>query len=163
MSAVLRNERWLHPMCVHELEAVLAIEESAYEFPWTRGNFIDSVVAGYWSQLLVGPSSQLLGYMVAMHGVDEMHLLNLTVAPGHQRCGHARFMLDALVDHCEMLHASRLWLEVRESNRRGRAVYERYGFRTLGWRTGYYPAPRAQREDAVVMSLRVHRDCDALD
>jgi ribosomal-protein-alanine N-acetyltransferase len=163
MSAILRDERWLQPMPVQGLAAVLAVEEAAYEFPWTRGNFIDSMVAGHWAQVLVGPSTQLLGYLVAMHGVDEMHLLNLTVAPEHQHCGHARYMLDALVDHCEAQHAARLWLEVRESNRRGRAIYERYGFRTLGWRSGYYPAPRKQREDAVVMSLRVPKDSDALE
>lgn len=155
MSAVLRNERWLQPMSVQGLDAVLAIENAAYPFPWTRGNFIDSMAAGYWAQTLVGSSSQLLGYLVAMHGVDEVHLLNLSVAPEHQHCGHARFMIDALVDRCKALQAARLWLEVRASNRRGRAIYERYGFRTHGWRSGYYPAGRLQREDAVVMSLHV--------
>ena len=38
----------------------------------------------------------LLGYFVAMLGVDEAHLLNITVAPAYQRQGWARVLLDAL-------------------------------------------------------------------
>ena len=79
---------------------VLAIERAAYEFPWTRGNFIDSLHAGYHAQLLVDERDRLIGYFVAMAGVDEMHLLNLSVAPERQRRGHAREMLDALLAHC---------------------------------------------------------------
>jgi len=163
MSAVPREERWLRPMQAGGLDAVLAIENAAYEFPWSRGNFIDSLAAGYWAQWLVGSSSQLLGYVIAMHGVHEMHLLNLTVAPAHQHAGHARFMLDALVDRAGQQGAEQLWLEVRISNQRGRALYRRYGFHDVGVRKGYYPAARGQREDAVVMSLPIDGGARALD
>lgn len=163
MSAVPREERWLRPIQAGGLDAVLAIENAAYEFPWSCGNFIDSLAAGYWAQWLVGPSSQVLGYVIATRGVHEMHLLNLTVAPAHQHAGHARFMLDALVDCAGRQGAEKLWLEVRMSNRRGRALYRRYGFHDVGVRKGYYPAARGQREDAVVMSLRIDRGAHALD
>ena len=46
-----------------------------------------------------------------------------------------------------------LWLEVRASNARARQVYARRGFAEVGLRRGYYPAGKAQREDAIVMSL----------
>ena len=93
------------------------------------------------------------GYFIAMEGVDEMHLLNLTVAPAEQGQGHARRMLDALVAICRERHAAQLWLEVRESNSRARALYLRYGFRHVGVRRDYYPAEFGRREDATVMSL----------
>jgi len=162
MSAVLHDERWLRSMQIGGLDAVLAIESAAYEFPWTRGNFIDSLAAGYWAQWLVGPASQLLGYVIAMHGVHEMHLLNLTVAPAHQHQGHARFMLDALLAQCRARGAEQVWLEVRSSNQRGRALYRRYGFRDIGVRKGYYPAAHGQREDALVMSLQIEGGARAL-
>ena len=162
MSAVLHDERWLRAMQIGGLDAVLAIESAAYEFPWTRGNFIDSLAAGYWAQWLVGPASQLLGYVIAMHGVHEMHLLNLTVAPAHQHQGHARFMLDALLALCRARGAEQVWLEVRLSNQRGRALYRRYGFRDIGVRKGYYPAAHGQREDALVMSLQIAGGARAL-
>jgi [ribosomal protein S18]-alanine N-acetyltransferase len=163
MSAVPREQRWLQPMHATGLDAVLAIESAAYEFPWSRGNFIDSLAAGYWAQWLIGASSQLLGYVVAMHGVHEMHLLNLTVAPAHQHAGHARFMLDALVQQAAQQRAEHLWLEVRASNLRGRALYRRYGFCEIGVRKGYYPAAQGQREDALVMSLPINGGERALD
>jgi len=163
MSAVPNDQRWLRPMQIGGLEAVLAIESAVYEFPWSRGNFIDSLAAGYWAQWLIGPSSQMLGYVIAMRGVHEMHLLNLTVAPAHQHAGHARFMLDSLVEYAAHERAEQLWLEVRVSNQRGRALYRRHGFRDVGVRKGYYPAARGQREDAVVMSLPIDGGASALD
>ena len=155
MNAVLRDDAELHPMTVSDLHGVSAIEASAYDFPWTRGNFIDSIAAGYLACMLRSPASGLIGYFVAMKGVDEMHLLNLTVAPDEQGKGHARRMLDELVVLCRRESADRLWLEVRESNARARALYLRYGFRHIGVRRGYYPALHGKREDAAVMSLDI--------
>ena len=95
----------------------------------------------------------LLGYLVAMSGVDEVHLLNITVAPSQQRQGWARFLLDALALWSRGQGAQWLWLEVRAGNAPARALYTRYGFQQVGLRRGYYPAGGLQREDAVVMSL----------
>lgn len=157
MSAVAHpSERQLFPLREGDLDAVVTIERAAYEFPWTRGNFIDSIHAGYEMQVLFTPRGSrigLAGYFVAMAGVDEMHLLNLTVAPAEQGHGHARFMLDALCELARRRRAARLWLEVRVSNARAAALYERYGFRRIGLRRGYYPAAAGTREDAIVMSL----------
>ena len=96
MSAVLRvDEAGFEPMTEGRIEEVLRIERSAYEHPWTAGNFADSLRSGYQAQLLCA-GSELLGYFVAMKGVDEVHLLNITVAPAHQRSGWGRLMLEAL-------------------------------------------------------------------
>ncbi len=140
-------------MTVADLDAVLAIENAVYEFPWTRGNFIDSLAAGYSARLLCDAQGGLRAYWVAMPGVQEMHLLNLTVAPAWQHQGLGRAMLDGLVAMSREAGAAFLWLEVRESNQRARAVYERYGFAAVGWRRGYYPAAAGTREDACVMRL----------
>jgi ribosomal-protein-alanine N-acetyltransferase len=145
----------LRPMTVAQLEAVMAVESAAYAFPWSRGNFIDSLAAGYPACVLQGAQGELLGYFVAMYGVDEMHLLNITVAPAVQGRGHARQMVDALIALCRTQRAQELWLEVRASNARARAMYLHLGFTQVGTRKGYYPAPFGRREDAVVMSLRI--------
>jgi len=138
-----------------DIDAVMDVETRVYPFPWTRGNFIDSLAAGYEARLLRrSPEEELLGYCIAMGGVDEMHLLNITVVPAHQRQGHARFLVDHLVARCRTVGARRLWLEVRESNATARAVYRHLGFRDEGLRRGYYPASDG-REDAVVMVLDV--------
>jgi len=141
------------PIGLHEVDTLLAIETVAYAFPWSRGNFIDSLNAGYLARKRVDAAGQWLGYFIAMPGVQELHLLNLTVAPPYQRQGHARAMLDRLVGEGTALGAQRLWLEVRVGNERAQQVYRRYGFREIGVRRGYYPAGALARENALVMSL----------
>jgi len=152
----------LRPMTSGHLDAVVAIEVAAYSFPWSRGNFIDSIAAGYPARVLLDARGAPIAYFVAMGGVDEMHLLNITVAPALQGRGHARYMLDALRVLCLEHRAHQLWLEVRESNAHARAIYARMGFVQQGVRKAYYPAPLGRREDAVVMSLRIGA-ADALD
>lgn len=154
MSALWRPEApRLMPLRSADLDAVVAVEQQAYAFPWTRGNFIDSLAAGYHAQLLSLPDGEVVGYQVAMLAYDEVHLLNLTVAPAHQRCGHAVSLLDALMLHSRACGARSVWLEVRQGNARARAIYGRYGFRERGLRRGYYPAAGNEREDAVVMAI----------
>ena len=143
----------LRPMTVATLDGVMALEELVYPFPWTRGNFLDSLAAGYVAWTLNRLEGDLVGYCVAMFGVDEMHLLNITIAPPWRRRGHARRLLDELVSVCRQRSADRLWLEVRESNLDAREVYGRLGFAAAGIRRGYYPAPAGAREDAIVMTL----------
>jgi [ribosomal protein S18]-alanine N-acetyltransferase len=155
----------LRPMTAAALDGVVVLEASVYAFPWSRGNFIDSLAAGYTAWTLNGAFGELLGYCVAMHGVAEMHLLNITVAAPVRQRGYARQMIGELVTFCQREGARRLWLEVRESNLEAQATYARLGFAAVGKRKGYYPAPEGRREDAVVMSLGIAIDgvVDALD
>ncbi|MBV5293740.1 MAG: ribosomal protein S18-alanine N-acetyltransferase [Curvibacter lanceolatus] len=135
------------------MDAVLAVEQQAYTHPWSRGNFLDSIRSGYQAQVLVG-DDQLIGYFVAMKGVDEVHLLNITVAPAFQRQGWSRVMLDALATWSRGQGAQWLWLEVRVSNTRAHSVYLAHGYQRVGVRKAYYPAFEG-REDAIVMSLKL--------
>ena len=148
----------LRPMTVAALDGVLELEHAVYPFPWTRGNFVDSLVAGYTAWTLNHVDGDLAGYCIAMSGVGEMHLLNITIAPAARRRGHARRIVTELVRVCRSRRESRLWLEVRESNGEAREVYRRLGFAAVGRRKGYYPAPEGRREDAIVMSLDVAGD-----
>ena len=145
----------LRSMTLAALDGVVALEAEVYPFPWTRGNFVDSIAAGYPAWTLNGSGGELIAYCVAMRGAGEIHLLNITVAPVARRHGHARRLLDALVALCREEAAERLWLEVRLANIEAQTTYLRLGFTKVGVRKGYYPAPAGTREDAVVMSLVV--------
>jgi ribosomal-protein-alanine N-acetyltransferase len=142
----------LRAMAVGDVDAVLGVEVRAYAHPWSRGNFIDSLAAGYSARLSRDDDGAVLAYFIAMPGVGELHLLNLTVAPECQGRGLGRALLDAVVAEARTLPASRLLLEVREGNARARRLYAASGFAELGRRRGYYPA-RQGREDAIVMGL----------
>lgn len=155
MSAVLSPAPVrFEAMLPARLREVQLVEASAYAHPWTQANFRDALASGYLAQLLLA-DDELLGYFVAMRGVDEVHLLNVTVTPAYQRQGWARMMLDALAIWSRTEGAQWLWLEARASNLRAMQVYERHGYRRVGHRKAYYPAANGQREDAVVMSLRL--------
>jgi ribosomal-protein-alanine N-acetyltransferase len=149
-------------MTLSDLDAVRAIEQRAYSFPWSRGNFIDSLAAAYLAEVLLADDGALLGYFIAMTGVDELHLLNITVAPEHQGRGHGQRLLAVVQAHGRRLGLATLWLEVRAGNHRARALYRVCGFAEVGLRRAYYPAAGG-REDAVVMRLPLAGDAGATD
>ena len=152
LSPLLARAR-LVPLTLELLEHLLTIENVAYTHPWTHGNFADALRSGYQCTLLLAESGEILGYFVAMQVLDEVHLLNITVSPAHQRQGLARYLLQALDDWARSVQATCLWLEVRESNTRARAIYERHGYQQVGARKKYYPVHQGERETAIIMSL----------
>jgi len=135
-----------------DLQAVVAVEQTAYSHPWTLGNFKDALKAGYVAHRLVA-EEHLIGYFVAMQVIDEVHLLNITVAPAFHRQGWARCLLQSLSLWSQAQGANCLWLEVRESNAPALSLYKSFGFQQVGLRKDYYPAGRTTRESAVVMSM----------
>lgn len=154
-------QRNLVDMRIGHLDEAMAIERAAYSTPWTRGNFVDSLHAGCLAWCLFDGRSRMLGYVLAMQGAGEVHLLNLTIASANRGQGHARYMLDRLIDVGASSGAQQVWLEVRASNQRARELYRRIGFTEVGLRKAYYPAaPGAggAREDAIAMSYVLGRD-----
>lgn len=142
------------PLLADRVDAVVQIEQRAYAHPWNRTHFLDALQSGNQAQVLLAGET-LLGYFVAMQGVDEVHLLNITVAPEYQGQGWSRMMLDALTLWARGRAAQWLWLEVRVGNTRAMRVYEAQGYARVGVRKDYYPSGHGQREDAVVMGLRL--------
>lgn len=153
MSAVLKEPPRLEAMRPLDLDEVMAIETAIYSHPWTRGNFVDSLRAGYdcrtWRL-----EGELVGYFVLMVAAGEAHLLNLSIAARRQRSGHGRALLREAADLARRRGAAGLFLEVRPSNLAAKALYTRFGFRQVALRKGYYPA-HAGREDALVLTLKL--------
>jgi ribosomal-protein-alanine N-acetyltransferase len=142
------------PMRVDDLAEVQAIENEVYPYPWTRGNFLDSLYSGYECWTVRDRSRALLGYYLMMLAVDEAHLLNITVRRDRHGHGLGRLMLDRAAALARERRMESILLEVRPSNVRALAVYERYGFSVIGRRKAYYPAAGSSaREDAIVMRL----------
>lgn len=138
------------PMRTDELDAVTAIENAAYPFPWTRGNFADSMATGYRCEVAT-VGGELVAYSVLMLALDESHLLNLTVSGAWQRRGYGRGMLLHLMDAARTAGTRRMFLEVRPSNDAGRALYAANGFLQIAVRRAYYPA-EGGREDALLLA-----------
>lgn len=151
-SPSLQTEVRFEPLAMERLSAVLQVEEKAYAHPWSRANFLDVLHSSYQAQILMADTT-ILGYFVAMKGVDEAHLLNITVNPTYQRQGWAQVMLDAITLWARGQDAEYLWLEVRVGNLRALQVYESHGYKRIAQRKNYYASAHGQREDALVMRL----------
>jgi len=153
MSAELREAWRFRPMRPMDLDRVGEIEEAIYSHPWTRVNFADSLQAGYHCWMLER-DSVVIGYGILMFGIDEAHLLNLSIAAEAQRQGYGKALLAHFKRVARDLGARSIYLEVRPSNAVARELYRRDGFREIGIRRGYYPA-HSGREDAIVMEQRL--------
>jgi len=142
-------------MTAADLDAVVAIEDAIYPHPWTRGNFADSLQAGYhcW---IVECAGAVIGYTVVMIAAGEAHLLNLSVAAGWQRRGVGSEMLRFVLKLARDYGAASILLEVRPSNTSAIALYRSAGFAEIATRRGYYPAGQG-REDAIVLRLSLER------
>lgn len=140
-----------------DLDRVVAVEQTVYSHPWTLGNFKDALKSGY-AAFKLEAGEHLIGYLVAMQVIDEVHLLNITVAPAFQRQGWAHAMLQFLNLWSLQKEAQCLWLEVRQSNERALKLYKAFGFEQVGLRKDYYPESRTSRESAVVMRVSVVAD-----
>lgn len=150
MSALPQSRLEFAPMRETDVDGVTAIEQRAHPFPWTRGNFVDSLKVGHGAWVL-HDGGTLVGYGVLMMTVDETELLDITIAPECQRCGLGSLLLGHLFDVARSHGAARMFLEVRAGNDAGLALYRRSGFAEIGRRRAYYQG----KEDAIVMACEL--------
>lgn len=143
----------LRPMREDDLVAVHALEERAYEFPWTLGIFRDCLRSDYAAWVLE-ESGAVIGYVLMSVAAGEAHILNVCVAPERQGRGLGRKLVRAILHVARGRAAERVFLEVRPSNMGAIALYHDEGFNEIGRRPRYYPA-KDGREDAIVMAMEL--------
>ncbi|MGC4090691.1 MAG: GNAT family N-acetyltransferase [Polyangiaceae bacterium] len=111
---------------------------------------VDAEFARRYARLLLAGSAQaILGVLLAWEVADEVHLIDLLVAPGARRRGVASTLLRDLVARSSAFRV--ILLEVRRDNAAARGLYTRFGFEVVGERERYY----ADGEDALLMQLKL--------
>lgn len=151
MSALPQAGVSFRPMRIEDLDTVCAIEQRIYPFPWSRGNFVDSLIARYTCTVMELEGG-IIGYGILTAAAGEAHLLNLSIDAPWQGRGHGRALLMHNIDLARGLGAHLLLLEVRPSNEVARALYRDVGFEQITVRRGYYPDTNG-REDALLLAL----------
>jgi ribosomal-protein-alanine N-acetyltransferase len=149
MSALPIEQIEIRAMHRGEVAEVARIESEVYAFPWTLGNFIDSVNAGHscWACTVNG---QLAGYAVLLIAANEAHLLNISIANEWQGRGLGTQLLRHVMQVARPL-AGIMFLEVRPSNANAQRLYDREGFQRIALRPKYYPSFEG-REDAIILA-----------
>jgi len=151
VSAALEHRRAIiRPMRDEDLEAVWDIERRAYDYPWSRGIFIDCLRVPYLCEVLED-AGRTVGYAVMSMGGDEAHLLNLCLDEPARGRGLAAQMLAHLMERALGEGVRVIYLEVRPSNTRAISLYRAAGFVRIGVRRNYYRAVGG-REDALVLA-----------
>ncbi len=147
MSALPIEQIDIRPMKKIEAAEVARIESEVYAYPWTLGNFMDSLNGGHscWACTVNGV---LVGYAVMLVAAHEAHLLNICIAADWQARGLGTQLLRHLMRIAKS-DAGIMFLEVRPSNPHAQRLYEREGFQRIALRPKYYPSFEG-REDAII-------------
>jgi ribosomal-protein-alanine N-acetyltransferase len=138
-------------MQLDDLDAIILIEKVNFPFPWTVGNFKDSMTSGHYCVVLEMDNT-IIGYAILMMVLDEAHLLNISVVPSCTGKGWGRYLLNHMMQTGQDKGGLNMFLEVRTSNTSAITLYESIGFNEMGLRPGYYPAHNG-REDALLMGV----------
>jgi ribosomal-protein-alanine N-acetyltransferase len=139
----------IRAMTEADLPAVVAVERSAYAFPWSEGIFRDCLRVGYVCRV-VELAGDVIGHGILSVGAGEAHILNLCVREEFRCRGVGRRLMDYLLERGRVAGMKEAFLEVRPSNTAAIRLYQSMGFRQVGLRRGYYQAVGG-REDAAVL------------
>lgn len=151
MSAVVAAPQpLLRPMTGHDLKAVLEVENTAYEFPWTLPIFRDCLRVGCHCYVYESPQG-ILGHGIMSVAAGECHILNICIRPDRQRHGLGEGMVLFMLDLARQRKTRMALLEVRITNTAAYRLYAKLGFDEVGLRKNYYPA-RHGREDAIILA-----------
>ncbi|MEW6349841.1 MAG: ribosomal protein S18-alanine N-acetyltransferase [Thermodesulfobacteriota bacterium] len=138
----------VEPLRAGDLDEVLAIERASFATPWTQEMFLEEIRNARSRPLVFRQGARMVGYLCFWEVLDEAHLLNICVHPEFRGLGHGLQILAHLEQTCRKDAIKRIILEVGRRNRVARNLYHRHGFRTVGFRKGYY---QDIKDDALIM------------
>ena len=143
----------LESMTLEDLDDVLAIERASFHTPWSRGAFRYELTQNRVARCSVARyGRRLAGYLCLWEIGHEIHVTNLATHPDLRRRGVGRVLLGAVLEDARRRSVDLAFLEVRPTNTEALGLYERFGFRVIGRRKGYY---FDTGEDALVMEARL--------
>ena len=145
----------IRTMIYDDVAQVADIERRSYEFPWSHGVFRDCLLAGY-NCIVIEREGRIAGYSILSIAAGEAHILNLCVDTKYRQLGYGQQLLEEILERAEHDEVSEIFLEVRPSNKKAIALYNKKGFRHVANRPAYYQA-REGREDAAVLSKRLRK------
>jgi ribosomal-protein-alanine N-acetyltransferase len=147
------------PLVVHigamrrrHLRSVLAIESQVYPRPWTMSLFLSELgLRATRAYFVAKVGRDVVGYAGLMVSVDEGHVTTIAVDPAWHRHQIGTRLLLTVTREAIARELDALTLEVRVSNQAAQAMYQGFGFTSVGIRKGYYAETN---EDALVMWAR---------
>jgi ribosomal-protein-alanine N-acetyltransferase len=146
----------LRPLFKSDMPELLMIEQVVHAVPWSEETFKVCFQAGYLGWVLE-QDKQIVGFIIVTMRVEECHILNLCVASAYQRQGLGRQLLEHALGHAQAEGLKIAYLEVRRSNTRAIALYQKEHFYSIGERKEYYSTPMG-KEDALIFAKILSRE-----
>jgi len=132
-----------------DIPAVQAIEREIFLSPWPRNAYASELTQNRQAHYIVlRDGAEIIGYGGLWKVVHESHITTVGVRAQSQHQGYGTALFAALIQRSYELGARWITLEVRAGNAHAIRLYERFGFRAIGRRRGYYTD---NGEDAVIM------------
>lgn len=145
------NQVELVPMRRRHVRQVMRIEAQVYPRPWSSALFLQEIVRRSDRVYYVARwDSTVVGYGGMITSGREAHITTIAVDPAYHRQHLGTKLMLGLMDAAIERGGKTISLEVRRSNYGAQAMYEKFGFRPVGVRRGYYVETG---EDAIVMWL----------
>ena len=136
-----------------DLSAMMALEKhAATAAHWSVEQYeaLFRVSSPHRVALLIEEESHVQGFVIARVVGEEWEIENMAIAGPARRRGLGTRLFGELLDQARARGAKAVFLEVRESNRAARALYEKWAFLESGSRKRYYKDPV---EDAILYYL----------
>ncbi|MBQ9274468.1 MAG: ribosomal protein S18-alanine N-acetyltransferase [Succinivibrio sp.] len=135
------------------LEALELIERRTMPNPWSAQSLEECFDEAY-KVIVLFRHELSCGFAVIYNTKVTTDLLSLSVDPEYQGLGLGSFLLECALREALRGEALECFLEVRVSNLKAHALYERFGFLQVGLRKGYYtPLAGRPAEDAYTLRL----------
>lgn len=142
----------LRDMRTKDLNQVLPIERSAQISPWSRLSFEESLTKKNICRVLE-TNEEVIAYHIICAIEDELHILNVVVAPKLQGLGLGHSLMHDILDIAQSQQLNRIFLEVRASNAVAQNLYAQWNFKQISIRKAYYRSSdrtNGVREDALI-------------
>lgn len=139
----------IREMVYHDIDAVLKVDEASFPTPWSREIYQREMRENKFAHyFVIEESRQIIGYVGLWIVEDDAQITNIALLPMYRGYKIGEKLFGFAVQFAMQQGATRLSLEVRESNFVAQHLYRKFGLVPGGIRKGYYPD---NNEDALVM------------
>lgn len=138
-------------LTTQEIPAVAALDRALFsKESWSEADFAASLTDPTRLFWVAKEGETLLGFCGLSQSFEQGDILNIGVRPDQRGKGIGSVLLAQAIKTFKEQGGKQLFLEVRASNTAAKALYEKFGFRQIGIRKGYYQQPA---EDGLVWRL----------
>jgi ribosomal-protein-alanine N-acetyltransferase len=134
-----------------DIHSVLEISSLSFSIPWSKDSYIQELTNPIARYLVAKIDDKVVGFVGTWIVLDESHITNIAIHPNYRKQGIGSSLLEEFLKYCKSQGCIAFTLEVRNSNKAARTLYEKYNFKQEGIRKGYY---EDTKEDAIIMWLR---------